>query len=65
MDLQQSNPSHPEHVHVVVQGGVLACQLTPAGTWLCCAEEGVPSCARGFTLEIAAANWERAQEFAE
>ena len=65
MDLQQLNLSHPEHVHVLVQSRVLACHLTPAGTWLCCADEAAQSCARGFTVELAAANWERAQEPSE
>jgi hypothetical protein len=65
MDIQQLNLSHPEHVNIVVQNGVLACHLTPAGTWLCCAEEAAQICARGFTIELAAANWERAQELSE
>ena len=65
MDHQHFHQIPSEHAHVAVNGGLLDCHLTPAGNWICCAEKERHSCARGFTIEIAAANWERAQELAE
>ncbi len=52
-------------VEVAVQGAVLVCHQTPTGSWLCCTDDGAPSCARGFSLASAAARWEAAQVFAE
>jgi hypothetical protein len=65
MDLSKLTTNPSEHVHIAVHGTELVCTKTPAGTWLCCAEEGAPVCARGFTAHGAAANWERAQREAE
>jgi hypothetical protein len=65
MDLQKPPTSPIERVQIVVHGTELVCQKTAAGMWLCCAEEGAPVCARGFTAHSAAANWERAQREAE
>ena len=50
-----------ERVEVEVHGAILVCEKTPTGSWICCAEEGARSCARGFTPASAAALWERAQ----
>jgi len=52
-------------VRLVAQGTELVCEQTPAGSWICCADDGAPRCARGFTPDIAAANWERSQALAE
>jgi hypothetical protein len=52
-------------VEVAVRGAVLLCHQTTAGSWICCAEEGAPSCARGFSAASAAARWEEAQILAE
>jgi hypothetical protein len=52
-----------ERVEVEVLGAILVCEQTPTGSWICCAEEGVISCARGFTPASAAALWEKAQIF--
>jgi hypothetical protein len=65
METQEPTARPTELVHIAVHGTELVCQKTPAGTWLCCAEEGAPFCARGFTAVGAAANWERAQAMAE
>jgi hypothetical protein len=58
---------HPteETIEVAVQGAVLVCYQTLAGSWICCAEDGAPSCARGFSPASAAARWEIAQVLAE
>ena len=61
MEEQRLEVESRQEVEVVVQGASLICQRTPPGSWVCCAEEGAPSCARGLTLESAVANWERAQ----
>ena len=50
-----------ERVEVEVLGTILVCEKTPTGSWICCAEEGAKSCARGFTPTSAAALWEKAQ----
>lgn len=50
---------------VVVNGTVLVCRQTPAGTWVCCAEHEALNCACGFTVESAAANWVKAQQLLE
>jgi len=52
---------HQREVLIEVQGTSLVCHRTEAGSWICCAEDGAPHCARGLTVEGAAANWERAQ----
>ena len=65
MDQHQHFESQFEEIHIEVQSAILACHLTPAGTWLCCAEDDEPSCGHGFTIELAVANWERAQELFE
>ena len=52
-------------VQLVVQGQLLVCKKTPAGSWVCCTEEGNQSCARGFTPASAAAIWERSQHLGE
>jgi len=41
----------------------MVCERTPAGSWICYADDGAPRCARGFTPAIAA-NWEKLQMFA-
>jgi len=58
---------HPteETIEVAVHGAVLLCHQTLAGSWICCAEDGAPSCARGFSPASAAARWEHAQRLAE
>ena len=50
-----------ERVEVEVLGTILVCEKTPAGSWICCSDEGAKSCARGFTPTSAAALWEKAQ----
>ncbi len=52
-------------VVIMVQDTRLICTQTPIGSWVCCAEEGVRACARGFTPLAAAANWERAEQLGE
>jgi len=52
-------------VHLVAQGTELVCEQTAAGSWICCADDGAPRCARGFTPDSAAANWEKSQALAE
>ena len=53
MDHQQLSLSNSESVQIVVRVGILACRLTPAGSWLCCAEEAAPVCGHGLTMEAA------------
>jgi hypothetical protein len=49
-------------VEVTALGVVLVCHQTPTGSWICCADEdGVSSCARGFSPANAAARWEQTQ----
>lgn len=61
MESPRSTEGSPRPVLIEVQGALLTCHRTPAGTWICCTEIGAPRCARGLTLEGAAANWEKAQ----
>jgi hypothetical protein len=65
MEGEARKDTQPEGVHVVVQGTVLVCTQTPTGSWVCCAKDGFASCARGFSLDTATANWERSQAFVE
>lgn len=61
MEREHRTEARPQPILIEVQGASLVCHRTPAGTWICCAETGAPCCARGLTLESAAANWEKAQ----
>jgi len=63
LNKQSHADSLPERVRLIAQGTEMVCERTPAGSWICYADDGAPRCARGFTPAIAA-NWEKLQMFA-
>jgi len=65
--MQHSSQDERTHhlAQIVVNGTVLVCKRTPAGTWVCCSEREAVNCACGFTIDSAAANWLRAQQLLE
>jgi hypothetical protein len=60
---------HGDRRHIQVHGHTLVCHRTPAGSWICCSDDETKDhlkrCARGFTVESAAAAWERAEALAD